>query len=237
MSARVVQVLMVEPESADAYMFEHYLRDAPAPQFAIHQVTTAAAALEHLDQASPDVILIDLAVPDGQGLSTIEALRARCDGAIVVPCRILDEKRAVRALRVGATDYFIKGEIRGRAFTRLLLRALEREILRGQLEAYQAATAACEHRFERVLAQVADGLVVHDATAVHVVNVAARQLFGDESDVALIERLGGLATDDKLTLIRDGALLVLQCRVGEVEWVSGPARVVSLRVISARNGH
>ncbi|HEY3218811.1 MAG TPA: response regulator transcription factor [Candidatus Limnocylindria bacterium] len=74
------------------------------------RVETAATALEALEysQARPDLILLDLGLPDGDGFEVIRRVREQSDAPIIVLSARGAERDKVRALDLGADDYLTK---------------------------------------------------------------------------------------------------------------------------------
>src|SRR5687767_5093215 len=87
-------------------------------QAAGHEAVTAsdgAAALEVVSHDPPDVILLDLSMPEVDGFEVLEALQDRARSgnppiSVVVLSALDDEKSRVRATRLDAARYIVKGE-------------------------------------------------------------------------------------------------------------------------------
>lgn len=72
------------------------------------EATTAAEALEQAAQAQPDAILLDLGLPDRDGLEIIQLLRQRSPAPILVLSAREATDQKVAALDLGADDYVTK---------------------------------------------------------------------------------------------------------------------------------
>ena len=106
-----------------------------------------------------DVVLLDLTLPDSQGLGAFFAFHARFpETPVVVLSRLDDEATAVRAVHAGAQDYLVKGEGNGALLVRSVRCAIERQ----QALRHQALLMERE-RLDTALAQMSDGIVVTDA--------------------------------------------------------------------------
>lgn len=85
--------------------------------------TTAAAALQSVAQAAPDVIVLDLGLPDMDGKQVIQSLREWTEAPVVVLSARHDEEERIAALDLGADDYITKpfhmGELQARLRTAL----------------------------------------------------------------------------------------------------------------------
>ncbi|HKW77710.1 MAG TPA: response regulator transcription factor [Candidatus Limnocylindria bacterium] len=75
--------------------------------FKVDTAATGQEALEHA-QVRPDLILLDLGLPDGDGLDVIRAIREHADTPIIVLSARGAERDKVRALDLGADDYLTK---------------------------------------------------------------------------------------------------------------------------------
>jgi len=91
-------------------------------------VTRLAAALTRLADGGTDLVLLDLGLPDSQGLATLHALRnVAADVPIIVLTGNDDEELAVAAAREGAQDYLVKGQLGSGLLVRALRYARERK--------------------------------------------------------------------------------------------------------------
>ncbi len=133
-SPALLRVLIVEDESKVAQAIQHGLS---AEGYEAAMAGTAAAALALLQQTSFDIVLLDLGLPDGDGLQVLTSMRKRGVDArvLVLTARdALDDR--VRGLDAGADDYLVKPF----AFAELVarLRALAR---RGRVTSAATLTA------------------------------------------------------------------------------------------------
>src|SRR2546430_16702051 len=97
-------VLLVEDTDAHATLIELAVEEpGQAGAFRLERVGRLAAALDRLDAAGVDVILLDLMLPDSDGLDTFAAVKDRApDLPIVVMSALSDEALAIAAVREGA---------------------------------------------------------------------------------------------------------------------------------------
>ena len=122
-----IRVLLVEDNPGYARLLTELLRDAGADHLKMVHVDRLAAAIERLDRDSFDVMLLDLSLPDADGLDTLVRAHAH---APKIPIVVLtghdDEALAVRAVRSGAQDYLVKGRVDGELLVRSIRYASER---------------------------------------------------------------------------------------------------------------
>jgi diguanylate cyclase (GGDEF)-like protein/PAS domain S-box-containing protein len=132
--------LLIEDNIADARLIQYLLEDADGETLTFTHATSLARALEILAHDSFDVILLDLTLPDCNGLETLERIhRARADIAIVVLTGIDATDIAIGAVQRGAQDYLIKGRGDGQLVKRSILYALERHRANQRLLLAEAA--------------------------------------------------------------------------------------------------
>ena len=125
------RVLIIEDSSTQALQFTRILEKAG---FEVERVELLAPGLERLAAGGIDAVLLDLMLPDSEGLETFFRVRARTQ-APPVPVVILtgtdDVKLGARAVEAGAQDYLVKGHMDAPALTRALRYAIERTWARG----------------------------------------------------------------------------------------------------------
>jgi hypothetical protein len=81
----------------------------------------------HLANSEVDIVLLDMGLPDEHGLDTVRrSLAASPSVPVIVLTGLEDEVRAAEAMKEGAQDYLIKGQIENRALPRALRHAIER---------------------------------------------------------------------------------------------------------------
>ena len=137
-----LSILVVEDDPGDFGLLRQTLRLTGLADLtdAIVWATTLAEALTCVRQMKlPDIVLLDLALPDSGGLATLRSLRAAAPGlAIIVLTGHDDQVVATAALQAGALDYLVKGQIDHDA----LRRAVRNSLVRHRLERKVALTEA-----------------------------------------------------------------------------------------------
>ena len=117
-------VLLVEDNVAEAELYRDYLGDSAAPNgITVTHDTRLGAALARFAAGLPefDVVLLDLSLPDAQGVDTIGQLRARTEHTpIVVLTGAPDHSMAMECIDAGATDYLLKSEVRPHTLRRAI---------------------------------------------------------------------------------------------------------------------
>jgi serine phosphatase RsbU (regulator of sigma subunit) len=120
-----LRVLLIEDDDADAFLVGELLDEADAAVDLV--VATSLAAARPL-MSSADCVLLDLGLPDSQGLDGLRQVLALASGAAVcVLTGRQDEHLGIGAVAEGAQDYLVKGQVDGVLLTRALRYAVERK--------------------------------------------------------------------------------------------------------------
>jgi serine phosphatase RsbU (regulator of sigma subunit) len=146
-----VQVLLVEDDDGDALLVEELLLEVGAAVIVRRARTLTQAEALVTDAAC---VLLDLGLPDSRGLNGLgKLLKLDPDAAIVVLTGEADEYLGERAVRAGAQDYLVKGEVAGHMLNRVIRYAVERRRAEeAQRELHTAQIHAQENaRLERGL--------------------------------------------------------------------------------------
>lgn len=121
-------VLLVEDNATDAYMLEDLLTNIPGNNFDITHVSALSEAQSACESRLPDVILLDLSLPDAHGLDTIKELKTvAADSPIVVMTGNQDADTIDLAVQAGAQDLLQKGEYSGKFLDKTIRYAIERK--------------------------------------------------------------------------------------------------------------
>lgn len=147
-SDRFVRVLIVEDNPADALIIEKFLAQSKREPFIWDTVDMLQTALDSITSEGPDVVLLDLSLPDSFGTNGCERVHRLCPTVpIVVLTGLDDENAALEALQRGAQDYLVKGQISSAMLVRSLRYAIERQ--RGETALQEAHDQLEERVAER----------------------------------------------------------------------------------------
>src|ERR1700691_200416 len=150
MSPKLIKtLLLVEDNLGDARLLREMLNGQNSFNVQLTQLESMTAAETHLAKHAIDIILLDLGLPDAQGLEAIRRAHAAAPGVpLVVLTGLDDESLAVQALQLGAQDYLIKGQIETRGLLRALRYAIERKTMESAALAMARQMAhSAEHDF------------------------------------------------------------------------------------------
>ncbi|MET0995687.1 MAG: fused response regulator/phosphatase [Mycobacterium sp.] len=122
-----LSVLLIEDDRADAILVEELIADA-ATDIGCAWAQSMADAERKLTLAQPDCILLDLNLPDANGIDALQRVRKRAPSIpIVVLTGLNDEHFGVSAVASGAQDYLVKGRVEPEMLRRAVLYAIERK--------------------------------------------------------------------------------------------------------------
>src|SRR5216684_6615270 len=134
MTPSTTKILLVEDNTGDARLLQEAFEEITKMRFQFILCKTLKEALECLANGRPDVCLLDLGLPDAQGLEAVQNIRGESpDLPIVVLTVLNDETLALQALHKGAQDYLVKGKIDSNLLWRSLRYAMERQRVQLQL--------------------------------------------------------------------------------------------------------
>ncbi|MDP1667261.1 MAG: diguanylate cyclase [Methylobacter sp.] len=150
-----IRVLLVEDEAGDAHLVKLKLRRAQSEHFDVVWVQSLIEAQRCLAASAFDVMLLDLSLPDSEGLATVHSAR---DMAMGIPIVVLsgrgDTDFALTVLEAGAVDYMVKGDFGYDGLARVIRYAL----LRTEMETRNNLLIAA-------LEAAANGIVITDKDA------------------------------------------------------------------------
>lgn len=135
MSEDKLHVLLIEDNPGDARLVEEMLKESGTDDFELKQAGSLQSGLRILSEGCGNqVILLDLELPDVCGLETLRRIAPFAEEAsVVVITGSQDERLGIEALKVGAIDYLIKGQIDGHQLRRILHYAVERHYMQMEL--------------------------------------------------------------------------------------------------------
>ncbi len=132
-------VLLVEDDPADAGVIREALAGAGDGTFLVEWVRNLADALARLAGGKFEVVMLDLTLPDGQGLEAFDqVLRVAPHALILVLSGTTDEETARQTVLRGAQDYFAKGHVDAHWLPRALRYIIERQASRSALRDSEA---------------------------------------------------------------------------------------------------
>lgn len=210
-----LSILLVEDDPLDAEMFITFLKRGDFPTCDITVAGSVSDALCKLRGTSAHLVVVDLNLPDSQGLDTFDMIHNATDLPVVIYTGSSDDALTHQAIAAGAQDYIVKGETDTHSLTRSLRFAVERS-QRSQAE----RELKRQQREIRLLHELQEALLPH-SPQLEVDNlIAAAMIFP-------AERASGDCCD--LIPLEDSKLL---CYVADV---SGHGMQASQLMLSVRS--
>src|ERR1700691_175079 len=145
-------LLLVEDNPGDARLLREMFSEKGAHNTELTHVECMSEAEKHLANRVVDIILIDLGLPDAQGLEAVRRAHAAAPGvSLVVLTGLDDESLAAQVLHECAQEHLIKGQIETRGLLRALRYAVERKIMEKALFVKEEALFVEKERAEVTL--------------------------------------------------------------------------------------
>lgn len=238
-----MRLLIVEDNPADVRLICEVIHEnsgsRSSVRFDIAHASTLREATGLLKQSEFDLLLLDLSLPDSQGLKTFDVLQTAASATpIVILSGLSNESVAIEAMQHGAQDYLLKNDIlSSNILVRSLLYAFERHRLLHQLEEKSRQLKASEQRRTKILEENPDGIVILNRDGVvQFVNPAARKILRDDRNQILekpfsIPETKGDTAELSVKRRRGGEAQV-EVRLVETEWDGEAASQLSLRDIT-----
>ncbi len=181
-----ISVLLVEDSMPDA----RYVREMlPANSYILLHAKSLGEAYEKSSAQRFDVILLDLSLPDGQGLETVHSM-VECAPhvPIVVLTGLADDDTAVEAIKVGAQDYLQKNSLTENMLTRTIRYSIERSQAQAQIRENLQRIGASEAYLSLALKASHTGVWSWEiATDIVTLDELSHQMFSLEGSVVRLK--------------------------------------------------
>lgn len=180
MAAFPVDLLLVEDNESYAKLVVRNLESLEHIKFNIRTAGTLVEGLGMLEERPAHLILLDLLLPDSEGLDTFKKIHSHFPGVpVIVLTAVSDEENAVKAVQLGAQDYLVKGEADKNQITRSIRYALERQKDINQREKIEQELFEEKERLAVTLSSLGDGVIATDTEGrVVLINGIAERLTG-----------------------------------------------------------
>lgn len=154
-----IDILLVEDNPGDARLVRIMLSEGARAPYRVAEAATLAAARAKLALLRPDVVLLDMNLPDSTGIATVTAVvEAAPETPVVVLTGLDDEAVGMEAIRAGAQDYLVKGFTDGTLVRRVIAHAMERRRIGVELERAHADLARLNAEKDRFFSIIAHDL-------------------------------------------------------------------------------
>jgi len=188
-----LSILLVEDNPGDARLIRDMLQTVQGIE--LSAVDRLSTALEYLDSSTPDIVLLDLGLPDSQGLNTVRRITAQKPALpIIVLTGLGDDVIALESLKAGAQDYLVKGFVDPEALLKAVRYAVERKLA-------EVALRESEERYRITLEGMIDAVsiqTIHEARYLYV-----NQAFCDITGFPQEEVIGKTPSDLNLPMTQE----------------------------------
>ncbi|MGZ7209389.1 MAG: response regulator [Methanobacterium sp.] len=134
MEDKLIRVLIIEDNPYDLRLIEEMLKEVSYPSFELISADRLDKGLKLLLNDGFDILLLDLTLPDSAGLDTFASVYDQApEVPIVILSGIEDEDTAIKAVREGAQDYLVKGQVSSLLLSRAISYAIERKLIEDEL--------------------------------------------------------------------------------------------------------
>ncbi|MBM9578430.1 response regulator [Leptospira sp. 201903070] len=141
-------VLLIEDSNADFRLIQEYLGESESPSFQVSRSSNFSSGLDLISIERPDLVLLDLSLPDCAGLEALTEIKNKFPQIPVIICSGAEDKEiTVNALQIGAQDYVYKGKFDSYSLSRSLIFAYERNRLALELEKKNVFEQENEERY------------------------------------------------------------------------------------------
>ncbi|MBA4372371.1 MAG: PAS domain-containing sensor histidine kinase [Thermodesulfovibrio sp.] len=188
---RRLRILLIEDNPGDADLIEDMLTRADV-RFELQCARRLSAGIELIKAGGADVILADLGLPDSQGLGTlVKLIDAGLDAPVIVLTGLADEAVGTEAVKAGAQDYLIKGQIDRNLLVRSINYAIERKKT-------QAALRESEDQYKALFNNSIDAVLLTrpDGSIISANPEACRMLESSEEEICRLSRNEVVDIDD-----------------------------------------
>ncbi|MYH02474.1 MAG: response regulator [Nitrospira sp. SB0675_bin_23] len=181
----VTTILLVEDHPGDARLIQEFLQDLQGRSFTVVTAESFRQTYDRLKEHNVDVALVDLSLPDSHGLDTFRKLAADYP---LLPQILLtglnDRKIAIQAVREGAQDYLIKGQVDEDILIRAIDYAIERKRIQAELEAANTRLQKSAEDLHSILNQLHIGTILlsPEGRILHM-SISALRLLGKKGKI------------------------------------------------------
>jgi PAS domain S-box-containing protein len=173
MNGKCIKVLLIEDNKGDALLIRKMLKEVKKTSFHVKHASKLSQGLEYLQKEDFDIILLDLALPDSQGIDTFNLTNQKAhDLPIIILTGLSDEEFAINAVGEGAQDYLVKADVDSRLLDRSMKYAIERNIIEDKLK-------KSEERYRIMVEKTQSGIfLINPYNQVNYVNQQMAEMLG-----------------------------------------------------------
>ncbi|TAN44257.1 MAG: response regulator [Nitrospirae bacterium] len=248
-SLRYRKVLLIEDSPADRMLVRQFLSEPSRECFSLHFAGLLSEGLYEIKKEIPDIVLLDLNLPDSSGMKTLKTfLKEAPDVPVIIMTSLDDELLGLDTIKTGAQDYLFKWNTSPETLVRSINYAVERHTLKQFCQNYAVHLHESEQKLFNIINNSPDSiLVVDDDGLIKFANPMAVRLFGLRTltGTSLYDFLPGFGfvcpLDNKSSDVREvefvnneGRLTTAEVSSVEMEWAGLNVHLVFFHDITRR---
>ncbi len=151
---RPSKILIIEDNAIDREVYKRCLWESTTWGFEFAEADSAIEGIEMAATWGPDCALVDVNLPDMDGIEALARLKARSGRvpfAAIVLTAYSEEAVAVRAMKAGAMDYLPKGKVSADTLPHVVRNAMERFLMQRRIEEQRSALEESGQRYQVLL--------------------------------------------------------------------------------------
>lgn len=222
-----INVVAVEDNPADLELIKELLQGNSHRTYQIVAFDHLKLATDYLKSNSADVVLLDLNLPDSQGISTFQKIHAAVPKVpILILTGFADEKLALDTLKEGAEDYIFKDDLNESMIDRVIRYSIERSGLKSEILENQ--------QLRELILEVSNFgyLILNEDNQIIYANNLADKLLGRNRQDILSQEFHRLAKAEHHTrhqfVDESGQIVTYEITATPLQWKSEPAYLVTL---------
>lgn len=240
MESEPLQILLIEDNPGDARLIKELLGEADVSWFNLEWVDCLSAGLKRLTEKEYELILLDLGLPDSQGLATfIKIHNQAAEKPIIVLSGNIDVELSLKTMQEGAQDYFVKGKLDCNLLTRAIHYALERHKIKSELKQKISEISVNRELIQKIIDKTVDGLIIVDQNGImRFINPAAATILNAkpseiENQLFRFPLKEGSSTELDI-FVKKGEKKKVEIRTVDIIWEGEPSYLAILRDITER---
>jgi len=135
MKEKKIEILLIEDNPGDVRIVEESIAGEGSEGYELTSVNQLSKLTPSLMKKSFDVILVDLALPDSEGIDTVKKVHKLFPRTpMVVLTGAMNDKLGIESVRMGAQNYLMKGRVDGKMLLMTMSHAMERERMQNEIQ-------------------------------------------------------------------------------------------------------
>jgi PAS domain S-box-containing protein len=230
-------ILLIDDNPGDVRIIKELLKEAKEFIFDLRIAENFSKGLICIEEATFDIILLDLKLPDSSGIETLERILDEISTSPIIVLTGMDNlKLAIQAVKVGAQDYLVKGQIKSNSLIRSIFHAIDRHKMKQTIESLVYKLQKDEIRLRKIIEENADSIVIVDKKGVVCfVNPIAEKFFGRHKNEFIGESFGyptGPETQEITFIRKPGNIAIAEINSVEIDWEGEIADLLTIRDVS-----